>query len=240
MQNHLTTDELSVYVDGIMENPSNTPPEILHHISECNECAAEAVELTSILEFQHEKHAVIPVRKINRSVFYIAASIIVIFTIAFLMKESLVNEDNSQISKASNKKFNNRSNKQIIFNNDSIIINDKIEIPEKNLIAEAFISNPQLEQLCERYNANMRSDDIVVSDKLLKIKINKSFTLHWKNNGNELLFVEIFDNQSKKIQSHQTNEESIMIKDKITPGLYYWKLFNEDFDLLFCGKIIVD
>ncbi|MGE0079578.1 MAG: hypothetical protein AB7S48_17085 [Bacteroidales bacterium] len=49
----------------------------------------------------------------------------------------------------------------------------------------------------------------------------------------------ILNNNGENIQSIETQGNGIKIPE-LKQGLYYWKLINEDFDLLYCGKITVN
>jgi hypothetical protein len=87
----------------------------------------------------------------------------------------------------------------------------------------------------------MRGDDIsVLSPHKMEVKQGSEILIKIKNPENSSLIFEFFDNKNKKLFEKETTEETCQVKKLTKPGLYYWKLLNQDFDLLYCGKIIIE
>ena len=108
----------------------------------------------------------------------------------------------------------------------------------KNLLAYAV--NEELEKLVERYTeTSLRGDFSVNIKSIIEIKSNEDLVFEWNNTNKENLTLEFFNNSGDKLFEEKTSENRFTTTGLSNSGLYYWKLINEDFDLLFCGKIIV-
>ncbi|MCT4644469.1 MAG: hypothetical protein N4A74_05725 [Carboxylicivirga sp.] len=115
----------------------------------------------------------------------------------------------------------------------------QINLTQKNKQALlAYATNKELDQLCNRFiNASLRSEEIKVTSPTLIESQNNKLHLQWINGNKQSLIVELYNNGGKLINEYKTNDSqshTVQLKDK---GIFYWKLLNEDFDLLFCGKI---
>jgi flagellar biosynthesis GTPase FlhF len=120
------------------------------------------------------------------------------------------------------------------------------ESPENNKEKEpkdrlAYLPDKQLEQLVDRFqNANLRGNEIEVKTQSnIEFQYNDSVKLKWKNPGGQNLIVEFYNNNGEKLFEETTSSEIYSTTKISEPGLYYWKLINSDFDLIFCGKITV-
>jgi hypothetical protein len=109
---------------------------------------------------------------------------------------------------------------------------------ENNLLLASFETHDDLEKLYNNYRGTFRSSSISIhSDSV--VNLNDTNMLKWANPDGEELIAEIFNNSNELVKSYTTQKEEISISG-LEPGLYYWKLINQDFDLLFVGKIISD
>ena len=127
----------------------------------------------------------------------------------------------------------------------SVPSQNKLEPQEKtSLIGSnmlAFAPHPDMEKLVSRSaNGTLRGDDLQIITAIEWKTISGQLKLEWKNEESALLYIEIFDNQGQTIFKTETNGNFISLNTITRPGRYYWKLLNEDFDLLFCGVIIIE
>ncbi len=100
--------------------------------------------------------------------------------------------------------------------------------------------NEDLEKLVERCEGNMRNQEGVVVESPFNILAEgDSVTIKWKNPDRKRLIIEIFNNSGLRIFETETTEESYTLSE-LEKGLYYWKLISSDYDLLFCGRIVLD
>lgn len=97
-----------------------------------------------------------------------------------------------------------------------------------------------LENLVKRFEGTLRTNNDVSVKSPLTIRANETtITIEWTNPNKNRLIIEVFDNTGNRILETETNEEEYTLRN-LTEGLYYWKLISSDFDLLFCGRIIIE
>lgn len=100
-----------------------------------------------------------------------------------------------------------------------------------------YETNPALEKLFDNYGNSYRSSGFVFSGSRV-IEYPEVINIEWINPGKASLEIEIFNNKNEKINSFTSSGSGVGIPE-LTPGLYYFKIITEDFDLLFVGKIRV-
>lgn len=104
----------------------------------------------------------------------------------------------------------------------------------------AYAESEDLEALVMRFSeGNLRSSTEMNSSSVIAVAKDSDLVLRFENSQNKSLTVEVFDANNQRLTEMSTSIDSLHVApfDKI--GNYYWKLLNEDFDLLFCGKIEV-
>ncbi|MGM0496993.1 MAG: hypothetical protein ACQESJ_03690 [Bacteroidota bacterium] len=111
------------------------------------------------------------------------------------------------------------------------------EVNKKEMLAE-YKPDDSLEQLYENMKGAYRSRDITVNTSHTITYENKD-SLRWENPKKKKLYVEFFNNEGEEIKTLVVDDNQVPIPE-FSDGLYYWKLVNEDFDLLFVGKILVE
>jgi hypothetical protein len=100
--------------------------------------------------------------------------------------------------------------------------------------------NEDLEKLVERYKENMRNEsDISVISPLTITYSGNSVTIQWENSERKRLIIEVFNNNGIRILETETTEETYTITD-LNESIYYWKLISANYDLLFCGRIVIE
>ena len=262
---HLTAEQLAIYAEALAKDDlQDVSHEIIEHIEECDTCASEAIDFSFILKdndySQNKTKIIAPHKSINKFKYYAYAASIVIPLALWLGFYYFKNDNNQQFAEQ-------KENEQIIDSTDNNIIappaqNDstkeenetETESPEKekgviikkpdsnndNLLA-MYEPHSETEKLVNNFKGSLRGDDIeIISKNKIVAGKNKAITLEWKNTEQTELTIEIFDNKAVNIESSETTENNYTVKQKVLPGLYYWKLFNEEFDLLFCGKIVIE
>lgn len=99
--------------------------------------------------------------------------------------------------------------------------------------------NEKLEKLTKRFKGNLRSTDGIEVISPLTLSCSKSsITIKWNNPQQKRLIIEVFNNNGERILETETIKEQYTLQN-LENGLYYWKLISEDFELLFCGKIVI-
>jgi hypothetical protein len=126
-------------------------------------------------------------------------------------------------------------------NNTKDKLATETELKKKDLLL-AYQAHPQMENLFNRFkdDASLRGFEIEVNtEATLKVQAD-TFKLNWNNPEAFSLTVEIFNNKAEKIIELESHNNSCQVLSPKSKGLYYWKLLDEDFELIFCGKIIIE
>jgi len=257
---HLTEQEVSTFAEAMVDdNLGQIPEDKQAHIKECDTCNEEIIALVEILEMEEtfveevgsNLHIVSENKPTKNSTLYytwmgIAASLIIGAVILLLLSEK---SSSTSPRIADEEQFMEK----IMVPQDSIIekeiivetpVKKKLEIiiPEVEKEDEllAFVSNEELEKLSERYNVALRSDDVeIISPNIINVDIESEINLQWVNNDKQDLIIEVYNNKAELINEKASSENNYTITPNLEEGLYYWKLINSDFDLIFCGKIII-
>lgn len=257
---HLTEEQLAVYAEALHSKNLDAVDQVIKdHVKVCNDCAQEALFLSEILDQESDENKVVQSDfrpKRNKALMYsgIAAGIAIVFSIPFMVKTlqkpmpQVAQQSNDTIpvhEKDTSLKQLQKVDKKVEFAHEEKTPKNKIkQNPPSEIIAKnlqlAYVPDEQLEKLAERFeNSALRDSGVkVLSHSIVEGKANK-LILKWDNSDKELLIIELFNNKGERIKEIESNDSSYKIENTTQPGLYYWKLINEDFDLLFCGKIIV-
>jgi hypothetical protein len=243
---HLTDEQIAKYVDALCINEVNSlPAEMLQHVKECDICANEIMVVYDILS---SEEIISSKKTASKSVnllkwLPLAASIVLIAGLVSIILLNTWSQDpvvpisqqhQSRDSIDSDKDTNEihkleKSVKEVIPENES------------SAIVSLFQPHDELEKLYERFaDGNLRGEEIVVHSKDIKITEQDALILNWENPAGGELIIEIYSNVNRLVFEKQTQANFVKINPKPGKGLYYWKLLNEDFDLLYCGKIHIE
>lgn len=198
----------------------------------------------------------------------IAASILLIAVLGyFLLQERVENQDNiiakleEQLSTNSEPKAANNSKESVPLSNKADTgvnknkpqVADNLEeadltrnIPETtretNQKELAYVPQEHLEALTQRFtDGNMRSEQGTFSyPAIIRAKSGESITLPLDTTQHGSVILEFLDNSGQKLFEETTSEHRYSLQKLQSPGLYYYKVIGQEFDLLFCGKIIID
>jgi hypothetical protein len=239
-------------------------------VSECDQCAEEVKMVSQIIDdkakefankYQKEKNNPFQSRKFIAR-YAIAASVVVIIGLGILFTLDYTSNKNKNLAgldkpkpvadtsekksglaekpEYTKKKTNKDSARSKENENNEIHTKNQDSKTKNNRLA--YVPDNRLEQLSARFvDANMRGDDIsVLSPHKMEVKQGSEILIKIKNPENSSLIFEFFDNKNKKLFEKETTEETCQVEKLTQPGLYYWKLLNQDFDLLYCGKIIIE
>lgn len=240
MKQNLSIEELALCSEYLRDNSIEIPDYLLQYMQICDECAEESINLSFILdEVETELNKNKKKKLFKLSMFSVAASIILLLSIFFFLSDNFLKKDTVFFSKEyidlEYKKYNNIKipHKEI----GEAAVNETIT-NEDNLLS-TYIPDIETEKLVKRFEGDLRSSDIkVLTPALLEIKKSKFVVFNWENPKNYELQIEIYDNKLELIEQALINDTTYSVSKQLTYGLYYWKLFDEDFDLIFCGKII--
>ncbi|MDY0280501.1 MAG: hypothetical protein RBR35_08060 [Salinivirgaceae bacterium] len=247
---HLTEEQIAFCAEAINSGKySSIANNIQDHLIQCNECASEVVmvaEISSEISFEELKKK--KPQKNYKPVFYSIAATFLLFGTIYIFHRH-TNPTNNVNTIAENK-----SVEELIQPMDTILLENQVkennspENPTENNNSNnkiststnqqlAYINHPQLEKLAQNYRGSYRGEEVKVITKGL-ILFNKTDSMAWQNPNLEPLTIEIYNNKGAQSYSVTTNGNSVKIPN-LQNGLYYWKLINQDYDLLFVGKIEV-
>ncbi len=239
---HLNEEQIAMVADALNEgNINSLPIDVKKHLSECNECTDKALFVSEI-SITNNLDSISPIKNKNNllkySIYIIAAASIIILFLVFFLKKPIKVDNN------------------IAFSNDTIIINKHKDttktivnqkyIDKKKLINKtknsnqiAFATNINLENTYKRFsNSEMRSTRLtILSQHSINTKNPSDIYLKWTKPSNPII-IEIFNNNGEKLFTKETNDSILKVNNITSEGLYYWKILDEDYNLLYCGKIV--
>lgn len=258
---HLTPEQIAYASEmQLSGNYHLLPKEIKQHLAACDSCAIEVLEVNEISNLSKKTNNRSKIIKLAVG-FSVAASLLIIATIGFL-PNTIEKNTTSNVQSKTIATNNNNDNAQItdtINKTNEIAINDTkpkkeykkraLEIKAKTnstkqkqiiqksteLIAQ-YKPDEHLEKLVERsQNGFLRSNNSI-NPFNIDYPTQKSIPLI--NNNQEEIIVEIYTNKGRLVRD-ETCTDSIFSIPRLENGLYYFKLINNDFDLLMVGRITV-
>ncbi len=242
---HLSENEIAQAAEFLLDNRySKLDEDIRKHLKECNDCASEVEFMFAMINGEKRVGKPLPVIKILSYV--VAASVVVALFVIFSpnstpddsQQQNMIAKTEESTVVDSAQFFTNQGT-DTIDNATYVLVEKEPVIIDKSNDDILYAEAAELEKLVERFNSANRGGDItVLSEQVINIELGKPVKLTWKNNDQVELQVELFNNKGKLINNYSTVYNNIVI-DNLENGLYYWKLINEDFDLLYCGKIII-
>jgi hypothetical protein len=244
------------------------PEDLRAHVEHCDQCAIEAAELCTLTdEIQIQvkpKQALFGKQRYLFVLAAAAAGVLMFVAIWFLVDtsgseqnylgetlspeltdtsalqtipESFDAENDNKHSSTESKAEDSSENSNIMFGEN---VPQQTDVASVN--SERYAEHKPTEMLVQNFRGNMRSTHIeILSPAEFKVADNTDehwLVLRWKNNTKMQLTVELLNNFGEIHIEYQTQGDSVIIEKLPHKGLYYWKLFNRDFDLLYCGKII--
>lgn len=241
---HLTEQEIAQCADAIREkNYMALPVAVREHLANCDECANEVAMVTSLASEidTDQKKNIKPVRLWLTISGAVAASFALIIIGNYFLNDSKndLSNQNSQLAKVdSTLQKRDTSYASIAPKTQNQNTAAQNVTPVRKEILAAYTQNKDLEQLAENFKQAYRGDDISV-ESAAEISIPGVDSLKWINKDAIKLTVILLNNKGEAVNSIVTQGNGIKIPT-LNPGLYYWKLINEDSDLLFCGKITIN
>jgi len=247
---HLTAEQIAQCAEAINNDAYNDLSlQIREHLNNCTDCVGEVMLISEIehelegLDFDIKKTYNPKPKAINfsswqKTIIALSAAASLIWAVIYIVNshkqnDNLITEQNTQIE----------SNIALVV--DSVALKaDALKIEEENakqknhtLIA-AYTPNDHLEKLFLSSRESHRSDVFSI-DLPDTIFTKKQKNIHIENKKTQTLFIEITDNKEQVVQTKELQTYAYTLPE-LNMGLYYYKIFNTDYDLLFIGKLIVD
>lgn len=252
---HLSEEQIARYAEALASGKQEKLPEsILHHVKECDQCADEVVHVHEMLVSGElntskpagKKYTLTPVKWIS-----VAAGITLLVGLGgylYFKSESVMHPET-----ADNQRSVDQSQhivevieiediakyKDTFKGFDESLKESADKASEDEVLLARFEPDKQLESLASRFEQEqMRSNDFrLQSDHHLKIQSKTSIEINWETAAEEELTFSLRDNRDSLILEKSAGIDGVRLTKELQPGLYYWKLMNADFDLLYCGKI---
>lgn len=241
---HLNDEAVAIYAEAfINEHRDKIPSSVLDHVEDCFTCKKEILSVYQIIREDARLNKINPTIKISYAV-KIAAGIALLFGLGFLTYYLIERRQDDKIAKVNtNKPY--YSNPEVRNNNENTSAQYTQNSTSKSSgkIDNSLAENTKESQLFEGLiNSNYRSTEVIVSvpqiGQQFKTGEAVSFTIK-SSDASKLFWIELYNNKEKRIlQTNTFAAPNFLLKDKLSPGLYYWKLLADD-NLLYVGKIIV-
>ncbi|MGM0567217.1 MAG: hypothetical protein ACQESX_10705 [Bacteroidota bacterium] len=254
---HLSEEQIAQYAEALASGKQEDLPEaILNHVKECDQCADEVMHVHEMLISEElktqkpagKKYTLKPVKWVS-----VAAGITLLVGLGGYL--FLRTDQSIQPETADSQLSGNQSPKivEIIEIEDVAKQKDTLKVPaesikesadkasEDEVLLARFEPNKQLESLASRFGQEqMRSNDFrLQSDHYQKIQPKSHIEINWEAPEGELTFI-LRNNRDSLVLEKSAGKDGVRITEVSEPGLYYWKLMNSDFDLLYCGKIEIE
>jgi hypothetical protein len=255
-QGHLTEGETALYVDSLLNNDiSNLPPEILSHVEICTECKDKILDVFLYLrnsqssskpkiaeplflkEKQWEQKTPFYISRIAASFFILALIVFIYFS--FVKKDIQQQLDSSKKNQIYSTKLSNKTKNQSKVDSTNLTWKNKSKSVLSKKIKQVkdpnFKINPNLEYMINSQSRN-------ISIQIISPKNNSSFEkeikFSWEPSNSKNLQIKILDNKNNVLWQYSVKKDEFLLKEKLSPGLYYWKLENQS-DLLYVGKFYI-
>lgn len=257
---HLTEEQIAQCADAIVDGRFGLlDGSLRQHLAVCDECASEVLSVSDIVvDFKEEAKEVktIGFKPWVAAIASIAAAGLIFVVVTSVLDFNQDSEQELQALASSNNVVADTTENTIEII-DSIVTGkstavdlpkqafqpktsekEAVTVVQKDLLAEAFVPDKTLEVLFSNFTQTYRGEDVVITSKGI-IKRTETDSLKWSNPMGEELYVEFFNNKGTRIITLTKKSAGVQIPE-LDKGLYYWKLINQDFDLLFVGKILVE
>lgn len=265
IDNHLSEEQIAQCADAIVGGRyGELDSELRNHLTICDDCAAEVLSVTDIvIDFKANasKGKLIRFKPWVAAVSGVAAVGLIFFVAMALLKQNpntqnlAENEykfpavgvvDSAELIGSPTEEVESLANLEKPEDKSDVVSPKSApkqkETPMKSKPVDSFsggsyVPDQTLEILFENFTQAYRGEDIVILSSGVT-ELPGTDSLKWSNPSKEELYVEFFDNTGNRFLTLTERSSGISIPD-LNNGLYYWKLINQDFDLLFVGKIVV-
>ncbi len=238
---HIDENATAQYIDWIRNQGQKPDQDVVDHVSDCESCRSEIMELADVLDQEDRKISVssksYKLGPIIRAAAVLAAVLVVALAIQFLRndpKDVTIVEDITDSTD--------------VMRQDSIeehpeIVKDKSERPVEIVIqhdtiqyAANFEPNPALEVLYQAHFRSNQSDlDTIFRDEY-NYHQGDTLWLDFSFIQASKLSAALLSNSGQELTIIDATEGIVTLYLNFSPGLYYWKLVTSD-ELLLVGKL---
>lgn len=264
---HLTPEEIAQCAEAINNGRYEIlPASLRNHLSACEECAGEVMMVSDVsqaidedLDLNKKAGKNLKIKSLYIGTIAAAAAIVLFFIVPLIENgKDAIQHTGYVVSTGDIPVFVVDETQDTVYfkdygsfeiavmNDESKAIEGERDIREvavqesekkEELLAE-YKPNENLEQLYENLQGAYRSREVEVNTPPT-INYENNDSLSWSNPKEKKFYIEFFNNKGEEVEAFVVENNKASIPE-LPGGLYYWKLINEDFDLLFVGKIIVE
>ncbi|MGM0378083.1 MAG: hypothetical protein ACQEQ0_15050 [Bacteroidota bacterium] len=261
---HLTEEEVAICAEALNNNEYHKVPQhIQEHLSNCDQCADEVLLVADIAEdvdFHQKFNQQKKYRKVRRLVILgtsVAAALVLVFLLVntdrkdggdLISQNQQPTQSASEDAAAEDETKDEEKGDALKDPPGSVASpgsgkpadEQSSDAPELSEFLAEWEPDENLEKLVARSHDSLRNAGEIDVDQSHTIYSSRpNVQLSWSNPQNQKVFIEVFDNSGEKLLEDETSGNSYTLED-MEEGLYYWKLISADFDLLFCGRIIIE
>ncbi|MFA6468231.1 MAG: hypothetical protein WCW35_04980 [Bacteroidota bacterium] len=231
---HLNESGIALYVDSVLlDRADDLPTEILDHVEQCTECAAQVLEMCEIMQEvridRTMKHPTLdasakePQRLFT---FYRVAALFLFGIFGGTLYYYLSSYEKNGMPETAR------------YSLPADTLAEEIEKPSPKTTSDQYAMNftpsPNLDDLVQ---SEFRSEAITVISPEIGAIVAPPITFRWKSYGAPVK-IKVLSNKEVTVLTSIVNANSFVTAKPFAPGLYYWKLEAND-DLLFVGKFFV-
>jgi hypothetical protein len=245
--NHLNDEELALYVDGLkLRRTEDLPRGLLEHVEGCLQCKRAILEISALVPTepypQGEPHPFFDsIVKQKRPgwdpgmSFRVAAALVLLLAGAaaiYLLSPRwwTSNVKGNQIANHGPDSASTRSQHQGFGDAPGTPLAQRTSSPDP------FLPSPVFESLAGQ---TVRSGGMEVLRPRLGDTIAGPQHFQWRGvAGDERFRIEILTNRGGRFLSSEVRGGSYTLRERLAPGLYYWKLEQKG-ELLYVGKFMV-
>jgi|AntRauTorcE11898_2_1112593.scaffolds.fasta_scaffold02246_3 hypothetical protein len=258
---HLSEEYIAQYAEALARGEQDyLPEEMRKHVKECNHCADEVMAVYELMDTAASDVRQGKKNKFSMKPAYwvsIAAGITILIGVGGYM--IFYGDKQVEMPAVAEKEENIRQSDDLADERDTLdqdttramliaadtqkrkpleVADDKANKP---LLAQAFEPHEGLEKLAARFEGeSMRSSGFkVVSPHQIIVDGEESINFEWSAEQHQQYIFTLLDNSNSIVFEKTVSHNGHTLEEPLNSGLYYWKLMNEDFDLLYCGKIKV-
>jgi len=250
---HIGDPEVAFYVDALLrEELAPLPEEVLDHVEACPECKDKILDLFLFLKNPDTAEApprgeivAMPAREPAR--FYWRKAAAAVFIVALMLTAYFlvfkngffggiglpgVGDDNApqQVTQARDDSGSDPSAKEAaVKKEDAAVKENRYRTPPNYLV------NSNLEIMI---GSQSRSADVQIKSPRNNVYLEGHILFSWEETGLKPLHLKILNNSNEALFEYEVDENRLEFKEKLSPGLYYWKLESKN-DLLYVGKFFI-
>ncbi len=261
LKKHLNDQDVALYVDALLKDDiSGLSDMVLTQVENCPSCKDEILDVFLTLKNTGSTKRLTPLKTIippedkkiirqppYRLISRIAASF---FMLALLLTFyfSVVHphffqktEKSLALSTSSSKPATQEEQNEPEFQSEIKSIsqkgskNDSALKKIQNTQKPNFKINPNLEFMV---NSQFRNETIKVNSPVNKATFRGKILFAWESFSPSSIQLKILNNKNDIIYQYTLNQSEFVLKEKLSPGVYYWKLESHT-DLLYVGKFFI-